>query len=447
MRAARGLTSDPCPTLDALSNELGYTFAVGIGPMTIVVIGDPEHLRSLFATPTDAFQWGHRLNVLSFFVGDGSMIVSDGDAHRRRRGVVQPAFARRRLDALVPMIVQATDRTVQHEFSGSARQVDLFPIGRRLVLDVVVRALLGRGIGDGANVIDDIERLIEPAKTYLEQSGVRQLPHPFPHSRRSRCRDGRRGLDQIVTAELTRRRADNGTWASNDILDLLLEADGRGGNDPSSESLSDDETRDQVVTLIAAGYDTTASALAWTVLRAASTPGVWKRLRAEADAVLSADAPDAAAMRNLTFASAVVRESLRLHPPGVFAPRRATRDIDLGPYRIKKGSMILWSPYLAGRDPRHWPDAERFDPDRHIDATDAQATAMQAAWVPFGRGARNCIGFALAEMELTLIISRLAQLLDVAVASPTIPPPYGMVVNRPTGGVPVTATRRGDPAR
>src|SRR5689334_15723526 len=110
--AARGLTGDPCPTLDRLSAELGPTFEVPIGPMRMVVVGDPEHLTQMFAAPVSAFRWGHVFNVLRFYVGDGSVIIADGDEHRRRRSMVQPAFARRRLDQWAPMVVRETDATI-----------------------------------------------------------------------------------------------------------------------------------------------------------------------------------------------------------------------------------------------------------------------------------------------------------------------------------------------
>ncbi len=434
--AARGLTGDPCPTLDALGRELGRTFEIVAGPVRMVVIGDPGHLTEIYATPTDAFRWGFRLNVLRFYVGSGSMIVSDGDDHRRRRGAVQPGFARRRLDGWAPMIVAEADRTIDESILSVPGVIDLFPIGRRLVLRVVINALFGTGFDARA---EEIAALIEPAKTYLEQPALRQVPHPFPYSRRARTRAARASFDAIIDREVARRRADP-TPDSGDVLDLLLEADSA-----AKPGLSDAEIRDQVVTLIAAGYDTTTSSLGWTLLRAAGAPGVWERLRAEADVVFASGAVGPATLQQLPYAKAVVREALRLHPAGVFSPREVTRDITIGHdanrHTIRRGSVVLLSPYLSGRDPNAWPEPLRFDPDRHL-APEGQAAPMNPAWVPFGRGPRQCIGFALAEMELILFVARFAQRLDLELASTSVPRPYGMVVNRPVGGVRATAHRR-----
>jgi cytochrome P450 len=202
------------------------------------------------------------------------------------------------------------------------------------------------------------------------------------------------------------------------------------------------------VTLIGAGYDTTAASLAWMLWCCSLVPEVWAALRAEADTVFGPVGDGAGTTRDHTLlarlerADRAMRETLRLHPAGVIAPREAATDLEIGGYRIPKGTLILWSAHLAGRDARTWPEPLRFDPDRFADPTPEQKAAADAAWVPFGRGARNCIGFALAQMELTLIIARLAQRLDVEPLATTVPRPRGMVVNRPTGGAPMRVAAR-----
>ena len=162
----------------------------------------------------------------------------------------------------------------------------------------------------------------------------------------------------------------------------------------------------------------------------------------EADAALATASSGRRRLQQLPYAKAVVRETLRLHPAGVFSPRQATRDIAIGPHTIRKGSFILLCPYLAGRDAGSWPDPLRFDPDRHLTADGPDPAPLNPAWVPFGRGPRHCIGFALAEMELILVVARIAQRLDLELASGAVPLPYGMVVNRPSGGVRATVRRR-----
>jgi cytochrome P450 len=245
----------------------------------------------------------------------------------------------------------------------------------------------------------------------------------------------RRAFDDLVRQAIASVR---GTTSDGpDVLAALV----------NDDSLSEQEILDQVNTLVGAGFDTTAASLAWMLWCCGLAPEIWAALRAEADAVL--DAPgdnhcgaDHRTLNALDVANRVVRETLRLHPAGVISPREAARDIEVGGYTIRKGTLVLWSAHLSGRDPDVWNDPLRFDPDRFLDMTPDQRTSAEAAWVPFGGGRRTCIGFALAEMELTLLIARFAQRLDVTPPSTRKPGPVGMVVNRPEGGVPFNVTRR-----
>ncbi|MCO8126725.1 cytochrome P450 [Acidimicrobiia bacterium EGI L10123] len=428
----RRIFREPQPVLDELSERYGPVVGLGAGPVRMAIVGDPAALKELFATSTDSFRWNHAFNVLEFVVGPGSMIVSDGTEHKRRRGSVQAAFSRRRLDGWIPLILDRTDAAIDRVAADGDHVRDLYVVGRELVLDLVVRVLFGERM---AHRTAEIGALFQGPQDYLEAPAIRQIPHPIPGTTRARVRADRKALDRIIDAEIAERRA----RPSGDRLDVLeaLVADG---------TLDDSEIRDQVVTLIGAGFDTTSASLAWLLWCATLADGVWDRLRAEADAVLgpigSGAIPDASTLRALDLASRVVRETTRLHPAGVVSPRQAVVDLEIGGHRIPAGTLVLWSAHLAGRDPSAWDDPLRFDPERFVDLPPERRALADAAWVPFGRGARNCIGFALAQMELTLIASRLAQRLDVEPTAEVEPRPVGMVVNRPAGGAPMRVRPR-----
>ncbi|TRZ81096.1 MAG: cytochrome P450 [Actinobacteria bacterium] len=178
---------------------------------------------------------------------------------------------------------------------------------------------------------------------------------------------------------------------------------------------------------------------------AALTPGLWHRLRVEADTVfgplIRSSTPnqpiDDGLIARLELADRTMRETLRLHPAGVGAPREAAVDVHVGGYVIPKGTLIIWSAHLAGRNSVVWADPLRYNLDRFADLTHEQKLVADQAWVPFGRGARNCIGFILAQMELTIMIARLAQRLDIVPNTDVVPQPVGLVVNRPLGGTPM----------
>jgi len=431
----RRIFNDPQPVLDELRAEHGPVVELGAGPVRMAVVGGHTEIRELLAMPTDAYRWNHKFNVLGFVVGDASMIVSDGDDHRRRRSSVQSAFSRRRLNGWIPMIVDRTDRATERLVADHGGQVvDLYGFGRSLILEIVVRAFFGERL---AGRTEEIGGLFQRSQDYLESPAVRQLPHPFPFTRRSRVRADRRRIDALIDGEIAQRRA-NPTGDPDDVLEALV----------ANDDLTDAEIRDQVVTLIGAGYDTTAASHAWMLWCTALAPDTWKALRAEADEVFGP--PDVeprdldhTPLSALDYADRVMRETLRLHPAGVVSPREAARDVTVGDVAIRKGTLVLWSAHLAGRDPAAWVDPLTFDPDRFTRLDDDQRAIADAAWVPFGGGRRNCIGFALAQMELTLIISRLAQRLDVEPTTTVKPRPVGMVVNRPTGGVPMRVHARG----
>jgi cytochrome P450 len=442
-RRVRQLFADPSTALDALRDTYGPISELRLGPTRIAVVGGPDLLHEMFSMPAESFRWRHKFNMVGvrFVVGKESMIVSDGEAHQRRRGSVQAAFTRRRVNNWIPMILARTDTAIDrviHDITGrehgTARPtLDLYPAGRNLILGITVHAFFGERLAERA---DEIGALYERPQQFIEAPAIKQLPHPFPRTARSRVRADRRAIDVIIDAEIAHRRSQP-TGDPFDILEAIV-AEG---------SLSHDEIRAQVRTLIGAGYDTTASALAWLMWCAALSPDTWPRLRAEADAVLGAfDAPthepDHATHAGLAYAQRVVHESLRLHPAGLIGARAAANNVQLGGHTIRKGTLVVWSPHLAGRDPNSWTDPLRFDPDRFAALTPQQKAITDQAWVPFGRGPHMCIGFALAQMELTLIIARLAQRLDLTPTSNDVPHPVGMVVNRPRGGAPFEVAAR-----
>lgn len=295
-----------------------------------------------------------------------------------------------------------------------------------------MRALFGERMAGRA---PEIGALFQRPQEYLESPFIRQLPHPLPWTKRARVRADRRALDALIDDEIAARRS-NPSGDPFDVLEALV----------TEASLSDSEIRDQVVSLIGAGYDTTAASLAWMLWCAVLTPGLWDRLRAEADAVLGpVGAPsiaDEATLAHLDLANRTMRETLRLHPAGALSPREATVDVTIAGYRIPKGTLVMASAHLAGRDPDAWDDPLHFDPDRFTDMSPERKAVADLAWVPFGRGPRGCIGFALAQMELTLIIARLAQRLDLSTSAHEAPRAVGMVVNRPQGGVPMEVAVR-----
>ena len=383
VRVLRRLLNDPTTALDECADTYGPTFSVRVGPMHIVVVGDPAHLTEVFGQPNTSYRWGFAMNVLGFIVGPTSLIVSDGDAHRCRRSAVQPAFARRRLDGWIPMIVSEADAMIDDRLRpvlGRSGIADMYPLGKDLVLAITVRAFFGNGL---QHRTEEIGAIFDELQAYLELPGHKQIPHRLPFTQRARARAARHAFDRIVDNEVERRRIhaaadpEGAAEGTGDLLDVFVH--------DTESAMTTEEIHDQVNTLIGAGYNTTAATLAWTVQRALTTPGVWARLAAEAsDAFASSAPPGADVLANLPYASAVVHEALRLHPAGSFAPRQAITEVAVGDHIITKNAMVLWSPYLAGRNALAWDHPLEFRPERHMDNSPEEAARMDAAWVPFG---------------------------------------------------------------
>ena len=456
-RAMRALLSEPCGALDALVATHGRVVGLAVGPARLVVVGDADLVGEVLAAPAERFRWRTAFRTLTIVTGPTAMMVSDGDDHRRRRRLAQPAFARRRLAAWAPLVVREVDRAIDDLPVGEP--ADLHEAMRAVVRRVVVRVLFGESLAGRA---DAIGAALAPAIAYAGSPALRQLPHPLPVGARAAARRARRRVDRLLDDEIARRRAASPTPGARadggpgrdgpdgdgaergrrgDVLDALLAAAADGGAD-------DAEVRDQVVTLIAAGHDTTSAAISWLLTEVLLRPDVLARLRAEADAGSAGDrspdddGPGQLDPERLPYADAVVQESLRLHPAGPIAPRWVVQPLQLGPYAVPPRTALVWSPYLLGRDPDHWDGPMSFRPDRFLGTDGDGGPGASDAYLPFGAGPRKCIGFALAHLEMQLIAARVAQRLDATPSFTAVPPAVGMVTSRPSGGVPVVVTER-----
>jgi enediyne biosynthesis protein E7 len=398
-RLLRGLLQTPESVLDEIVATVGPVCRLGGGPFRLVVLGDPATVRALLLESADRFRWDHPLSPFPFAVGATTMLASDGEDHRRRRGAVHD-----HRDPAVEQTDVAIDRLLAGHSAGEP--VDLAPWGQRLVIGNVVRVLFGERLVDRTA---EIEQRFDRIQRHLGAPLWRQAPHPFPFGSRGAVRRDRRALDDLIDGEIAAVRSS----VEHDPFDILAALVQRG-------DLTDEEIRDQVKTLIGAGYDTTASSLAWLVWEASLADGVWGRLREEAAGAFRDDRD--VSLASLELAGRVVRETLRLHPGSGIAP---------------SNTIVAWSPYLTGRDPGAWIDPRRFDPERFVGLDDASRATADLAWMPFGRGPRSCIGFGLALMQLTLVLARLAQRVDLAPTTRVLPPAEGLVVSRPRGGAPM----------
>ena len=361
----------------------GDVVRFGMSPITYVFLFGRDANELVLGERHATFLWGDALRALEPVDGPTALVLSDGEDHKRRRRLVQPAFATRRIDAAVPVIVDEVDRAIDALPRDDV--VDLYERYRAAVRRIVARVLFGDAVAGRA---DELGAALEPALRFISRPPQLQ---GFGMPGWLAARRARRRADVIVDEEIARRRGsgDVGT----DVLGMLLTTD-----------LSDAELRDQVVSLIAAGYDTTSGAVAFAILELLRNPGEWDRARAEVVELLGDRAPTAEDLRALPYTAAVVNETLRLWP-APFSGRTTTEPFAYGGHEIAAGSTIVFSPYVTHRDPALWgDDADAFRPERWLEAEPAPHT-----FIPFGGAYRKCIGFALAMTEIQTVVVRLLQ--------------------------------------
>jgi cytochrome P450 len=430
------LRRDPLGTLVAMYERFGPVFATGLGPLRYVFLIGPDAHRELFSPDIDRFSWREATKPLLVVDGDTAVVLSDGDDHRRRRRIVQPAFSIRRIEGCIPLMVQEAQRALSRWTPG--RDLDGYQELRRCVRRIVIRSLFGNRLSGQA---DELGERLQPALDFVDRP-MPQLRVDLPGTAWHRARVARRRTDELVFAEIDDRRRVGG-GGDEDVLSWLLEAADPEG---SGARLSDQEVRDQVVSLIAAGYETTSAAVGWTLWASLANPGVWERLRAEVDAEIGDSAITADRLRALTYLDNVVSESLRLWPPGAVAGRQVLEPIDAAGVRVPAGTIALYSPYVTHRLPDLWPDALEFRPERWDTDDPGYVEPAPLSYLPFGAGPRRCIGFAFALTEIKVLLAEAVRAVDLELVDAAEPARSGIASMRPKGGVPVRVRRLRGPS-
>jgi cytochrome P450 len=345
------------------------------------VIHHPDDVKRVLVSNHKNYTKGVGLDRVKILLGNGIM-TSEGDFWRRQRYMMQPMFHRRVITEFARVIDQANDRFIDRWESQAARgeSVNVTDDMSALTLDIVLRAVFGR----------DLDRLSAEVGgnpfAVVTQEPARNLQFAYKF----------RSLGKLVAALMRRRASEADEHV--DFLAMLMSARDKETGDAMSER----ELIDEVMTLVVAGHETTASALNWTWYLLALHPQVEARLHAEIDAAPVAASPSLAQMEALPYAQQVVNEALRLYPPGWLLSRRAIGADVLAGFEIPAGADVLLSPYLLHRHPRFWPDPDAFKPERF--ASENEAERSRFAYIPFAAGPRHCIGetFALYEMLMHL---------------------------------------------
>jgi cytochrome P450 len=402
----------------------------------IVFINDPEYIREILINQAGSFVKERTVRRMKILLGEG-LITSDDPIHKRQRRIAAPAFHRQRIAAYGDQIVACA--AAQRETWQPNQQIDIAAASMQLSLEIVARTLFNtevtadiRSINDEVNTIMDLYNFIV---AFPKIESVLHLPIPgIMKFRRSKAR-----LDAIVDRLIREHResAARGEPDKGDLLSMLLSS--RDEEDTAHTGMSDEQVRDEVLTIFLAGYETVANGLTWTWYLLSQNPEIEARLHAELDAVLGTGPtqrlPTLADYPALRYTEQVFAESMRLYPPAWAMGRMSTKPVTLGPYRIPPGAHFFFSQYIMGRDPQYFPDPLRFDPDRFT--PEAKAARPKFTYYPFGGGSRQCIGEAFAWMEGVFSIATLAQQWRMTYLGHTPPAVQAKITLRPRDPLPM----------
>ena len=414
--------------------DLYYAPSDGLG---LYVVRHPLQVHEVLVANAAKYGKGHTaLQRVADIIGDG-MLTTDGETWRRQRKLSQPAFARSRLAEYTEVMSAEAVRALASWSDGETREVDRDMM--TLTLRVVSKALFGHDLANADVAV--VDRLMSVFQTGAIAANL--LPRWLPNPARHRLRGASAALDELMYRLIARSQeglrggATGAVGTKANLLDMLVNAVDE--EDPRAR-LDAREVRDNLMTLLLAGHETTSNALTWTLYALSQHPEIERTLMAEVDAVLGGRAPTFEDLPKLRYAEQVLKESMRMYPPVHSLARVAAEDSELGGYPIKKGSEVVIWVYWMHHDARWFPEPERFRPERF--SPEGEAALEKSSYIPFGAGPRACIGKAFAMLEAQLLLVLLVQRFHFSLAPGQKVALNPRITLRPKHGMRMRLTRR-----
>ena len=421
--------ANPLATFEQWTQKFGDIFYYRAGWLHIYFLNHPDLVESVLVNQYQNFRKDRVVRNARWIFGDG-LLTNEGDPWLRQRRTIQPAFHRERIAGYANTMTSYTQAWLDSWREGETR--DIHQDMMRLTLKIVAKLLFG------LEVDEESEKIAHSLNTLIGQgAGGRMILPPFlrylPVPTMARVRRAARRLDAIAYRIIRERRADGPM--NDDLLSMLIEA-----RDEDGSGMTDKQLRDEAITFLLAGHETTALSLSWAWYLLSENPEVERKLHQELDQVLNGRLPEAADMPRLSYTERVVKEAMRLYPPGWAVARTAVRTCEVGGYRLRRGDNVVISQWIMHRDPRFFNDPLTFDPDRW--SPERAQSVPKYAYFPFGAGPRGCVGQSFAILEAVLLLATIAQQyqLKLAPKPPVIPTPG--VTLRPKHGIRMELHRR-----
>lgn len=423
---------DPLVFLTDLARAHGDVASFQLGQQLYVQVSHPDLIREVLVVQAKKFVKTGFLQRAEPILGNG-LVTSEGEFHKRQRRLIQPAFSKERLAGYANTIVGITNKHAEQKWH-DGHELDIFEDMLDMTLQIVAGTLFNLDITDEAEqiessltvVLEHFTRLISPYQRMFSK-----LPLP----RNLRFDRARAQLDGIVYRAIERRRQSGEDLG--DVMSMLLMAVDTEGD---GSSMTDVQARDEVMTLLTAGHETVATALAWTWYVLACHPEILDQVQTELRNVLGRRPPRFEDLEQLQFTRQVFAETMRLYPPVWGITRRAMEDVEIGGYRIPEGSVVGMTQFVVHRDERFFENPTQCDPSRWDG--EESSDRPRYAYFPFGGGPRLCIGESFAWMEALLVLGTLLQQWEPSFAQGSPPQFQPLITLRPKGGLRIGLTKR-----
>jgi cytochrome P450 len=396
LRNVARIAKNPLVFLRELADRHGDIVEITFLGKPFFLLSHPDHVETVLVKHARTMVRDEYIVVLERALGKG-LLTSEGDLWKRQRKLMAQAFVPKRIHSYGDAMVRVTDAALRPWSNGQS--INLHQEISRVTMEVVADVLFGSGIGP--EDVRTVRESMEVVNRYMANSpeAILKLPGWVPTALNVATNRAVKRIDDLVYRIIAKRRAGE---PRDDLLGTLLAA-----QDDDGTRMTDQQLRDEVITLFLAGHETTALALAHTFYLLSKHPDIERRLHAEITSVLGARLPTADDVRSLPFAERVLKESMRLYPPAWTVGREVAEEVEVGGYTLPKGAQILASQWIVHRDPRWFPNPEGFDPDRW--AAEGAKDMPRFAYFPFGGGPRTCIGSHFAMMEATLLLAVILQ--------------------------------------
>jgi len=415
----------------SMREQYGDVVHFKMGARHIVLVSDPHYIRDILVKDNKNFIKSRGLQMLSRRLLGKGLLTSEGELHRRQRRLIQPVFHKQRIDAYSETMVDCTARRSTGYVDGAP--LDMGEEMMKTALAIAAKTLFGADVDEEADEISDamteamniFDLLADPFVAITEK-----LPLP----RNKRIKQARDRIDATVYRMIEERRAS--AEDRGDLLSLLLKAQ----DEDDGTVMTDQQLRDEAITLFLAGHETTANAMTWTWYLLSQNPDAVEKLHEEVDRVLEGRLPALQDVPNLHYTRMVFAESMRLFPPAHSFGREALEQYKIGDYDVPKGATIIISPYLMHRHPRYWDNPEVFEPERWL--PEKAEARPKTVYIPFGGGPRTCIGEPFAWLEGVLVVATLARHWQFSLAQGHPVDVQPLVTLRPKHGMKMVAHRR-----